>query len=636
MSFIGRGGGVGVSDHPAIRLAEEAPFRLGPLDVTPATRQVAWNGQSRTLEPRVMQVLVTLARSRGEVVGRDELILRCWDGRIVGDNAINRVISLLRDLAAETGAFELETVIKVGYRLTETGAPERPAASRRGVRFAVAGAIMLAALAVLAAWLLVRFGPASHEQGRVEVAVFEARRDDSDLRRLAAGVQESTLAALTRTGIDTAPAGAAGTRRAELRVSGSVDRQGDQMLVTAQVEDRRSGLVLSSLKLDRPADATAGFADQVALGVAAGLDCALSDRRQSRQAFPTNVLALYLNACDAVAREANAQRMLETGRKLVAAAPKLAAAHALYGVAQGDAASYTDDPAIAEALRAGARTSAAKALVLDPRTPKAYLAIANSYPAGAHWAVREANFLKAHQLDPNLNPGRISYVVLLREVGRLGAARDVAEQVMASGDPRTATYARIPLISIAGSQGDLDTARRILKDLEQSDPQLAREIGWLVGSTYEPPQQALARLRALGPEVAPTTGAYVCSVTFLEELPGRIARRARGLPAACDGAPPARRAQMLALEGDVDGAFVEADRALSSPNVFMGFLFFASTKALRSDPRFMALAEKAGLTDYWRSSGHWPDFCAEPGLPYDCKAVAAAQARARISAGRSG
>ena len=30
-----------------------------------------------------------------------------------------------------------------------------------------------------------------------------------------------------------------------------------------------------------------------------------------------------------------------------------------------------------------------------------------------------------------------------------------------------------------------------------------------------------------------------------------------------------------------------------------------------------------GLVDYWRATGKWPDFCAEPGQPYDCKAEAA-------------
>jgi hypothetical protein len=31
----------------------------------------------------------------------------------------------------------------------------------------------------------------------------------------------------------------------------------------------------------------------------------------------------------------------------------------------------------------------------------------------------------------------------------------------------------------------------------------------------------------------------------------------------------------------------------------------------------MPLAAKIGLVDYWEQSGKWPDFCAEPGLPYD-------------------
>jgi hypothetical protein len=51
-------------------------------------------------------------------------------------------------------------------------------------------------------------------------------------------------------------------------------------------------------------------------------------------------------------------------------------------------------------------------------------------------------------------------------------------------------------------------------------------------------------------------------------------------------------------------------------------------RALRRDRRFMALAARMGLVDYWRTSGHWPDFRAEPGLPYDCKAAAA-----RVSGG---
>ena len=105
-----------------IALAHEAPFRLGEIEVLPATRSVTADGQQEIVEPRVMQVLVALARAEGAVVSRDDLIVMCWEGRIVGDDAINRVLSRLRRLAEGIGghSFVVETVTRVGYRLRLT------------------------------------------------------------------------------------------------------------------------------------------------------------------------------------------------------------------------------------------------------------------------------------------------------------------------------------------------------------------------------------------------------------------------------------------------------------------------------------------------------------------------------------
>jgi hypothetical protein len=53
-------------------------------------------------------------------------------------------------------------------------------------------------------------------------------------------------------------------------------------------------------------------------------------------------------------------------------------------------------------------------------------------------------------------------------------------------------------------------------------------------------------------------------------------------------------------------------------------IYFRPTmKAFRNDPRFMLLAKRSGLLAYWQESGHWPDYCFEPGLSYDCKKEAA-------------
>ena len=107
-----------------VTLAHTPPFRLGALQIHPATRQVSRDGRNETLEPRVMQVLVALAEAGGAILSRDDLLARCWGGRVVGENAIHRTISRIRHLADDLGqgSFEVETITKVGYRLNVDGA----------------------------------------------------------------------------------------------------------------------------------------------------------------------------------------------------------------------------------------------------------------------------------------------------------------------------------------------------------------------------------------------------------------------------------------------------------------------------------------------------------------------------------
>ena len=57
---------------------------------------------------------------------------------------------------------------------------------------------------------------------------------------------------------------------------------------------------------------------------------------------------------------------------------------------------------------------------------------------------------------------------------------------------------------------------------------------------------------------------------------------------------------------------------------FGGVVFRPALHKFRQDPRFMAVAKRMGLVDYWTKSGNWPDFCfKDPDQPYDCKKEAA-------------
>jgi TolB-like protein/DNA-binding winged helix-turn-helix (wHTH) protein len=101
-----------------IELSHEPDFTMGRLKVRPSLREIAGNGRREIVDPRVMQVLVALARADGGVVSRDDLVETCWGGVVVGEDAITNCVGRLRKVAEATGnAFAIETVPRVGYRL---------------------------------------------------------------------------------------------------------------------------------------------------------------------------------------------------------------------------------------------------------------------------------------------------------------------------------------------------------------------------------------------------------------------------------------------------------------------------------------------------------------------------------------
>lgn len=139
-----------------IELVSEPSFPLGTSVVHPASLEVVWPDARCKLEPRVMQVLVALNRRRGEPLSREELSHLCWDGRVVGDDALVRCIGRLRKAFQRDPAVEIGSIPKVGYRLRLlSAAPETTEASSftpspRSGRWLLAGggAVAIAALGV--------------------------------------------------------------------------------------------------------------------------------------------------------------------------------------------------------------------------------------------------------------------------------------------------------------------------------------------------------------------------------------------------------------------------------------------------------------------------------------------------------
>jgi transcriptional activator of cad operon len=120
-----------------VQTAGRDPFRLGDWRVDPAAGRLSRGQEIRSVEPKVMDVLVLLASSPGQVFGRDQLFARVWPGVTVGEDTLTRCISKLRtalDDEARQPRY-LETISKRGYRLVAAVEPIRPGtdpASGRG------------------------------------------------------------------------------------------------------------------------------------------------------------------------------------------------------------------------------------------------------------------------------------------------------------------------------------------------------------------------------------------------------------------------------------------------------------------------------------------------------------------------
>jgi DNA-binding winged helix-turn-helix (wHTH) protein/TolB-like protein len=628
-----------------IDLAREPDFPLGEMTVSPSTGRVLAADREQRIQPRVMEVLVLLSRRAGTTVSRDDLIDACWSGRIVSENAVNRVLAQVRALARMTDppAFVLDTVPKVGVRLVPAEAlgaagSDLPAPTRGSNRLLVlAGFGALAfAFGILALLLHGRAGPSEGWQnGRVEVLAFTATGDDPVAQRAAAATSQDVIRLLSRGGVSAAPSPSrdAAAADAELQLAGTIGRQGDDYVIDARIVDRRSGLVLWTDRILRSRRGIIHAPGETAAPIAAVLNCALVDRNAANAAVTTEAFGLYLNACAGVfLADDNGQRMLTVSRRLVKAAPRYAGAHAMHAIAAARVAVSTELQDEAAALHAEAKAAAMKALALDPRTAKAYsgLALNEGVLTGRmrqDWAA-EARYLRAAlAIDPDLAPARNEYAAFLRATGRLRDAIQFTRASSANEDPRYGGDPRTAIMLAA--QGDLAAAEAELKRREARDGVSMAQVRATIAFWWQEPHVALQNVDALVEDRGPQR--LRCLTTYLAGLQSRRAAGVRGLPPDCASMDLAWRARMLARQGDVDGAFASIRDVMPGGPIL---LYYPEMASVRADPRFWRLAKRWGLLDYWRSSGRWPDFCAAPGQ--DCRGVSAAATSANVpSAGEN-
>jgi TolB-like protein/DNA-binding winged helix-turn-helix (wHTH) protein/tetratricopeptide (TPR) repeat protein len=490
---------------PRIDLAETPDFDLGGMHVSPARREVRFHGVCRELEPRVAQVLVALASARPGVLSRDRLAEQCWEGRIVGEDALYRCILALRNLAREftPEPFTIETVPRVGYCLIEhaadaSAAPDGGAKPRTNTMRAAV--IAAAFLVVLAAGTLAYglWRPVGGDASPASIAVLTFRNLSGGDPYFAEGIGEEILGQLARepqfrvAGRTAAtPAGKAADLRevaqrlrADYVLDGSVRTQGGRVRVNAALVRANDGIRLWSDSFDGNLDDIFAIQKQIGVAVAGAL---------RRKLVRTPVLSRALvTTGEAYNLHLTARGLLRTYNRRVGATaagllrdainldPGYAPAWASLAAAVNMNGALTGYEGFI-AARPEAQRNARHALLLAPDLAQAHstlgMLLGYGDPEG------QAHFRRAAELDPNSAENVLWLGVAHEAAGEFADALSAYRRA-AELDPlwfRTVAHVAIATAEMGNrAEAEAIVKRGFPEDEIQQELQLGR-VAWIFG-----------------------------------------------------------------------------------------------------------------------------------------------------------
>jgi TolB-like protein/DNA-binding winged helix-turn-helix (wHTH) protein/tetratricopeptide (TPR) repeat protein len=516
-----------------INLAETPDFDLGGLRISPARRLVGAKGEQTELEPKVAKVLVALASARSQIVSRDRLIEQCWNGRIVGDDALNRCIVALRHLAKQFSPepFAIETVPRVGYSLIEHSILGRPA--KRAWNFR-AGAVAASLVIVAAAGLWTAGAPRlwTTEQAPASIAVLPFRNLSAGDPYFAEGIGEEIVGQLARDpqfrvagrasssefGKDADFREVAHRLKVEYVLEGSVRRQGDQVRVNSDLVRVSDGIRLWSDSYNGKLDDIFAIQQRIGGAIAGALRRKLVRTPALSGPLVTNGEAynLYLTARGLI-RTRN-RDVFVTASNLLRDALKIDPNYAPAWASLAESTYLEDLPNGSEGLIAAlprADGYARHALQLAPDLADGHRVLALLLPYGSPEAL--AHLRRAVQLDPNSAENAIGLGSALGAAGEFDA--EMAEYRRAwELDPlwfRTTGQLGIRL----AETGQRDQAEAVANSGFANNPPnlhiLLGRIAWIFGDFSEAARHWAITARANSPRWSPRARMGVADVKIV-------------------------------------------------------------------------------------------------------------------------
>jgi tetratricopeptide (TPR) repeat protein len=394
----------------------------------------------------------------------------------------------------------------------------------------------------------------------------------------------------------------------------------------------RMGVVLWTASADSVAGNATDLRQQMAAQVGAVLACVVHTPSMSPR--PTGeILSLYLAGCARLGdapSDRNDETTLAIFRRITQKEPRLAEGWAGLALIESGTWENVRDADMVAANQS-ARADLKRAQQLNPKLDMVYAAEGRLIaPWDRNWWTAPLDTydrgLKANP-DSALLYGSRSERLL--SVGRMDEAVESARRAVEL-DPLSTTN-RDTYISSLAYAGHAQAANRELEAAERIWPGSAviENMRYRFDLRYGDAKNALRLIKERGDLIGVIDGAG-----FDTFLAARIARTDATRDVAIATAlnvyqhNPERifpLLQVLGTFGRVDQAFglLKSDGKLIYLRFGSDILWRPDMRSIRADPRFMGLAYRLGLTNLWRQTDIWPDFCQDPQLSYDCRKEAA-------------
>jgi DNA-binding SARP family transcriptional activator/TolB-like protein len=514
--------------------------------------------------------------------------------------------------------------------------PKRHAGFSRTIKMSAAAAMAVVLLAIAAFFLVNRTAKAPTSAPSVALLPFTADSSDPDARKLAAATRDAVAHAVSQgsfsvSTIDGARQG--GGAPADFLISGQISGTPDKFVITVRTEETAHHLVVGSDEFEASRQKAWELPERVGANVASGFAwIAPLFALERRHPDDPAIAASLLQSSSATLVSVDALHDYEKSRRLAAKAPNSPLAQ--YSLAFNTVWALGDLPREdrAEAV-ARARFAADRTLKLAPEFGAGYIleCLLHSEQRRVQCEDSLRAGMRADPSDP-FSPWFLSR--LMSDVGRNEEALELARISVALDQYRSFRIGlMLRMLEVTGQTAEAEDLYRRSTRWFPGDYYIIwyRAGGMLLRGDFEATQRfQLEAGQQFKREILEGGGfqTHQPLAALTSALQSNSATRARR---ACARVTPEDDSALqcmlgLARVGDLDGAYRYADGVYASrrgrtpaeeeriwldnpsPPAAAAYLTGPVAAPLRRDPRYVALAERVGLLEYWRS-GRPPDFC---------------------------